>query len=481
MTRYSYGNLVNGQWVDCLTKLQTFNPARPAERVGCYSLADQSIVNVAVMAARQAQRDWGKVSPSKRCELFIKFIDAVESKCGELASAITAEQGKSMNESLGEVAKACSESRFMTQHVMAGGGARCVSSLRPGVRNLVLRKPRGVVVAITPWNFPVLTPMRKIAPAVAFGNAIIVKASEFTPAAACILGELTRHHFPAGLVQVLHGGADVGGTLVSHKHVQAVTFTGSVSTGRRIVAATGVNLAEVSLELGGKNAAVIHDIEDMDKCLDQVIQAALMCTGQRCTAISRVLVRRELHTAVANGLVRRAQSMRVGDGSSEGTQLGPITHYAQLEHIKKLVELARLEGATVLTGGSTVVVEGCDAGLFFAPTVLDDVRSETTAAREEIFGPVISLMVYDTLDDAIRILNEVEFGLTASLFSNDSRAIARFIDECETGMIHVNHGTTPDSNMPFGGIKASGVGAYSVGASASAFYTTEHSVYLGVL
>jgi aldehyde dehydrogenase (NAD+) len=322
--------------------------------------------------------------------------------------------------------------------------------------------------------------MRKIAPAVAFGNAIILKASEFTPAAACILGDLAKEHFPAGLVQVLHGGADVGNSLVSHKHVQAVTFTGSVPTGRRIVAATALNLAEVSLELGGKNAAVIHDTEDMDKCLDQVIQAALMCNGQRCTSISRVLVRRELHTAVAKGLVQRAQSMRIGDGFSEGTQLGPMTHLAQLEHVKKMVELAKNEGANVLTGGSSVKVDGCDAGLFYAPTVLDNVQPQTSAAREEIFGPVISLIVYDTLDDAVRILNDVEFGLTASFFSNDSRAIARFIDECETGMIHVNHGTVPDSHMPFGGIKASGVGAYSVGPSASAFYTTEHSVYLGV-
>ena len=480
MTTYQYGNLVNGQWLDGSSTLQTFNPARPAELVGRYALADEATVDAAVMAARQAQKDWAKLPPARRCELFGKFIDAIESKRIELATAITAEQGKSMSESLGEVAKACSEGRFMTQHVMAGEGARNVPALRPGVRNLVLRRPRGVVVAISPWNFPILTPMRKIAPAVAFGNAIILKASEFTPAAACILGDLAKEHFPAGLVQVLHGGADVGNSLVSHKHVQAVTFTGSVPTGRRIVAATALNLAEVSLELGGKNAAVIHDTEDMDKCLDQVIQAALMCNGQRCTSISRVLVRRELHTAVAKGLVQRAQSMRIGDGFSEGTQLGPMTHFAQLEHVKKMVELAKNEGANVLTGGSSVKVDGCDAGLFYAPTILDNVQPHTSAAREEIFGPVISLIVYDTLDDAIRILNDVEFGLTASFFSNDSRAIARFIDECETGMIHVNHGTVPDSHMPFGGIKASGVGAYSVGPSASAFYTTEHSVYLGV-
>ncbi len=477
---YTYGNLVGGSWRDTSATFETFNPARPAQLVGRYSLADASLVSDAVAAAGAAQRQWGRLPAAQRCEALARFIDRLEARKEDLAQAITAEQGKAIAESRGEVAKACAESRFMLQHVMSGEGARHVPPLRTGVRNMVLRRPRGVIVAITPWNFPVMTPMRKIAPALGFGNAVIVKASEFTPSAACLLGEIASGVLPDGLLQIVHGHAEVGNALVSHPDVQGVTFTGSVSTGKRIVAATSANLAEVSLELGGKNAAVVHDVTDLEGCLDQVANAALMCSGQRCTAVSRVLVRRGLHAEVAAGLSRRAAALRLGDGALPTTQLGPITHRAQLAHVKAAVLQARDDGAEVLVGGEEVQVDGCEGGYFFAPTVIDKVRADSAAAREEIFGPVVSVLEYDTLDEAIDILNSVEFGLTAAFFSNDAKAIARFMDECQTGMLHVNHGTVPDSHMPFGGVKASGVGAYSVGPSAAAFYTTEHSVYLGV-
>lgn len=477
---YTFGNLIGGKWRDTTAAFETVNPARPAEQVGRYSLADLPLVDEAVAAATRAQREWGRLPAAQRCEMLARFIDQIEARKEDLAEAITAEQGKALTESRGEVAKACAETRFMLQHVMSGEGSRHVPPLRAGVRNMVVRRPRGVIVAITPWNFPVMTPMRKIAPALGFGNAVIVKASEFTPAAACLLGELAASLLPDGLLQVIHGGADVGNALVSHSGVHGVTFTGSVGTGRRVLAATASNLAEVSLELGGKNAAVIHDADDLDACLDQVANAALMCSGQRCTAVSRVLVRRELHRDVATGLARRAAAMRLGDGMAPATQLGPMTHRAQLEHVKAAVQQAREDGAEVLAGGAEAQVDGCEGGYFFAPTVLDGVRAGSAAAREEIFGPVISIVEYETLDQAIDILNGVEFGLTAAFFSNDAKAISRFVDECQTGMLHVNHGTVPDSHMPFGGIKASGVGAYSVGPSSAAFYTTEHSVYLGV-
>lgn len=476
---YAYGNLIGGSWRDTPSSFDTFNPARPAQVVGRYSLADASLVAEAVAAANKAQQPWAKLPAAQRCEALARYIDRIEAHKEDLARAITTEQGKSLAESRGEVAKACAESRFMLQHVMSGEGSRHVPSLRAGVRNLVMRRPRGVIVAITPWNFPVMTPMRKIAPALGFGNAVIVKASEFTPAAVCLLGELASGVLADGLLQVMHGGADVGSALVSHGGVHGVTFTGSVATGRRIMAASAANLAAVSLELGGKNAAVIHDAFDLDACLDQVSHAALMCSGQRCTAVSRVLVRRGLHVDVAAGLARRAATMRLGDGADAATQLGPMTHRAQLEQVKAAVQQARKDGAKVLAGGTEVAIDGCEGGYFYAPTVLDSVRADSAAAREEIFGPVISLIEYDTLDEAIHILNDVDFGLTAAFFSNDAKAIARFVDECQTGMLHVNHGTVPDSHMPFGGIKASGVGAYSVGPSAAAFYTTEHSVYLG--
>ncbi|MDE3130073.1 MAG: aldehyde dehydrogenase family protein, partial [Acidobacteriota bacterium] len=257
-----------------------------------------------------------------------------------------------------------------------------------------------------------------------------------------------------------------------------VTFTGSVATGKRIYALAAENLAEISLELGGKNAAVIHDVKDLDACLDQITTAACMCAGQRCTAISRVIVRRPLLHAVSDGLVKRAERAVLGDGLQPGTTMGPLTNERQLVRVAAMVQAGAKEGAKVLTGGRPARVPGLERGYFYAPTVLADVAPSMSVAREEIFGPVISVLAYDDLDEAFAILNGVEYGLTSALFSGDNSVVQRFVDESENGMLHVNHGTIPDNHMPFGGVKASGVGAYSVGPSAVSFYTTEHSVYI---
>ncbi len=478
---YEFGNLVDGRWSNgSATTSETFNPAQPHVRTGVYQQADRTLVDAALAAASRAQRNWRTVPVGERLRIVGDFIAAVERQAEQLAAAITAEQGKPLAESRGEIAKACSEGRNMLAHVIEASGNRAAASVRPNVRNMIIRRPRGVIVAIAPWNFPVMTPMRKLVPALAFGNAILLKPSEFTPAASCLLGEIGRELLPPGLFQILHGGPEVGDMLVRHGAVHGVTFTGSVPTGRKILAATASNLAEAALELGGKNAAVVHDTDDLEACLNQIAQAAWLCSGQRCTAVSRVLVREELAEPVVAGLSKRADALNLGNGALPGTQLGPITHAAQLAHIEALVASGIEEGAQLAAGGKRAAVPGCEGGHFFAPTVLRDVLPSMRVAREEIFGPVISVLAYRDIEQAIGILNDVEFGLTAALFSNDARVISRFIDECETGMMHVNHGTIPDSHMPFGGIKSSGLGAYSVGASAANFYTTEHAVYVGV-
>jgi acyl-CoA reductase-like NAD-dependent aldehyde dehydrogenase len=471
---YEYGNLVAGKWVAGKgAAFQTRNPARPKEIVGRYAAASDAEVENAIEAARAAQRVWRAIPSAERGAVFGKFIAVLEARSEELARSITLEQGKPLAESRNEAAKSCGEARFMLGESLRGRG-EVMPSARPGIRNLVIRRPRGVIGAITPWNFPILTPMRKISPALVFGNAIILKPSEFTPATACLIVDAGRGVLPDGLLQLVNGGGDVGGALVSARGIDGITFTGSVATGRRIYAAAAQNLAEMSLELGGKNAAVVHDAQDLDACLDQIMTAACMCAGQRCTAISRVIVNRSLLEPVLEGLVQRAEATVLGDGMDAKTTMGPLTSEVQLHRVSAMVEAGRKEGARVLTGGKRL--EG--DGYFYAPTILADVTPQMSVAREEIFGPVISVLAYDGLDEAFRILNGVEYGLTSALFSNDHAVIQRFMDESEHGMIHVNHGTIPDNHMPFGGVKASGVGAYSVGASAASFYTTEHSVYL---
>jgi len=475
-TEYEYGSLINAAWQAGGDAFITRNPARPDHIVGAYSIADADLVRFALDVARRAQREWGRVPAPERTQLLLRFVEGVEGRVSDLARAITLEQGKPLAEAQGEVMKSCAEARAMAARAYDACGTLLHAS-RPDHRIAVMRRPRGVIAAVTPWNFPVLTPMRKIAPAVLFGNAMVLKPSEYTPAAACILAEVATDVFPAGVVQLVQGEADTAAALVASSGVDGITFTGSVAVGRAIQRAAAANLAELSLELGGKNAAVIHDTEDLDSALDHIVGAAFMCAGQRCTAISRVIVRRALYEQVQEGLVSRAQAMVVGDGMTPGVHLGPLTHERQHGRVQAMVRSGLSEGARLLTGGACVTPAGAEEGYFFAPTVLADVRPTMAVAREEIFGPVLSVLAYDSLDDGIAILNDVEYGLTSAFFSNDARAIDRFVQESQNGMLHINHGTVPDNHAPFGGIKSSGVGAYSVGASGQHFYTTEHTVY----
>lgn len=475
---FEYGSLIEGQWrPGAGAAFTTRNPARPGEVVGRYTAAAPSQVDEAIAAARIAQARWRGLPAVERGAIVERFIAAVESRTDEIARAISLEQGKPLAESRGEIAKACAEARFMTGEAARSSGASMPSS-RPGFSNAVVRRPRGIIAALTPWNFPIMTPMRKIAPALVFGNAAILKPSEFTPAAACIAASAGRGILPDGLLQIVLGMAETGHALVSHPDIDGVAFTGSVPVGKKIYAAAAGNLTEVSLELGGKNAAIVHDTDDLDGCLDQIIGAAYQCAGQRCTGISRVLVQRPLLQRVEDGLAARARKQVLGDGMREGVTMGPMNNPQQLDKVVAMVEAGVAEGACVLTGGKPAVVAGLEGGYFYEPTILGGVTPDMSVAREEIFGPVISVLPYETIDEAFAILNGVEFGLTSALFSRDLALVQRFIAQSENGMLHVNHGTVPENHMPFGGIKHSGVGAYSVGPSAANFYTTEHAVYI---
>lgn len=451
------------------------NPARPSEIVADVKATDPSAMAGILALARAAQAEWRAVPAAVRIARFEAYLAAVSGASEEIAASITAEQGKPLREARGEIAKSVSEGRAMAAHVMSAGTAM-VANARPGVRNMVVRRPRGVIGAITPWNFPILTPMRKISPAIAYGNAIILKPSEFTPTAALILARLAKDHFPEHLLQVVVGDAGLGNALCT-SGVDAVTFTGSVAVGKRVAAAASETLAEISLELGGKNAVVVNDVADMGAAVSAIVGAAMQCAGQRCTSISRIVVSEDIADEVVEAVRARCAGLKIGDGAKDDTDIGAITTQAQFDKIGELVQSGKDEGATLLTGGEPVAVEGLKEGRFFAPTVFDNVKPDMRIAREEIFGPVLSILRYRDFDEALAIVNAEPFGLTSALFSNRNDLINRFIDEVHSGMIHINHGTTPDSHMPFGGIGDSGLGAYSVGPSAAAFYTTEHSVY----
>lgn len=477
--RFEFGSLIGGDWNAADGAIfETRNPAHPERIVGVYRAAPEGFVAVAMEAARSAQADWARRSTVERGERVERWLDEVERRADAIVRATVLEQGKPVAEARAELAKAISEARTMIG-MARGGAGEVMAATRPGFLNLVVRRPRGVILAICPWNFPIMTPLRKLAPALVYGNAVILKPSQFTPAAAALLADAARETLPAGLVQVLNGDGAIGGALAASPGIDGITFTGAIPTGRRIFASAAASLAELSLELGGKNAAIVNDPPDLEVALDQIAAAAFAVCGQRCTAISRIVVRRTLHDAVAEGLGARAKSLRLGDGLQPGVTTGPLIHEAHRRKVAGMVARAQAAGATAICGAREARPDSAPDGFFYEPTVLTGVTGDMEIAREEVFGPVLTLQPYDDFEEALTIVNGVEHGLTAALFTNDQRLVQTFMARCQTGMMHINHGTVPDNNMPFGGVKSSGVGVYSsVGPSAIQFYTTEHSVYI---
>lgn len=457
---------------------ETFNPARPDESVGRYQeVADLASVDAIIAKARIAQAKWATVPGVQRGDLLSRFLTAVEQSVDRVAESITLEQGKTLAEGRNEILKGCAEGRFI-----AGEAARqqvqAVASARPNVRNLILHRPRGTVFAICPWNFPAMTPLRKLCPAIAFGNAIVIKPSQFTPAAAFMLAEIAADFFPDGLIQIMPCPGRFASELVASGRFDGVSFTGSVEIGQKVAQAAATSLTATQLELGGKNAVIINDAADLDGCLDQVFAAAFQTGGQRCTSISRVIVKRNLQQRVVAGLASRADALTLGDGMNASTSMGPLCHREHWQTVQEMIAKSLEEGAELVVGGAVAMVEQSPDGYFYKPTILNYADRSNTASREEIFGPVLSVMPYETFDQALEMLNATRYGLTSSLFSDSHQLIQRFLSESQHGMLHVNNGTVPDVNMPFGGMKASGVGPYSVGASVAAFYTVEQSAYL---
>ncbi|KFB11472.1 aldehyde dehydrogenase family protein [Nitratireductor basaltis] len=453
----------------------TCDPATGA-RVGRYSAATAGDVARILATARRGFVAWSAKTANQRCDLLAEWLNRVEAQTEVLAGAMTDEQGKPLAESRAEIGKALREARQMLSFARAHGG-RTLPGRGPGWSNTILRRPLGVVLAITPWNFPVLTPLRKLVPALAAGNAVVLKPSEFTPAAAMCVVRAAKALLPQGTLCLVNGAGDVAASLVE-ADVDAISFTGSVATGRKIGAAAGARLVPVSLELGGKNAAILDRVANLDAALDAITGAAFQCSGQRCTAISRVIVHADVYAAACEGLIRRLTALKLGPGRDPETTLGPITTQAQLARVTDLVRAAESAGARILTGGQKLALPDAPEGLFFAPTLLATDDPENPASREEIFGPVLTITRYKDDDAALNLANATDYGLTGAVFTDRLEFAQRAMSELQTGMIHINHGTAPDDNMPFVGIKDSGLGTGSVGPSTLDFYTTEHAAYV---
>jgi len=454
--------------------VEIYNPANPSEVVGKYPTLSSDEVPAMMIRARAAQREWARVPQHERGKIVDAFLNGLEARADDIAKAITREMGKIIGESRGEVTKALGEGRATTRRASAPIG-EVLPPQKPGSVTYSTRRPRGVIVGINPWNFPFSTPVRKTIPALVYGNAMVLKPSISTPGAAFIMQEVADATLPRGIFQIACGSGKLGGALTSAQGVDAISFTGSVQIGRIVAQAAAANLAEISLELGGKNPAILNDASDLEAALDQIYMAAFAVCGQRCTAISRVIVRRDLEAQVVEGLARRTNAARVGDGLDSATTLGPLMGEKARDDVAGFVDRARDAGATICSGGKMIEQNG---GYFYAPTILSNVTPDMEIARDEVFGPVVAVIAYDTPDEAIAICNDVEFGLSACLYSEQTPLVNRFIAEAESGMIHVNCGSFPEDHAPFVGVKNSSLGVGgSNGTSTLHFYTQEHTVF----
>ena len=450
------------------------NPANPSEVVASFPTITPDDVPALMATARTAQLAWAKIPQPERGRIVNNFLDGLEARREDIATAITREMGKIIGESRGEVNKALGEGRAATSRASAAIG-EVLPSQKPGTVTYSTRRPRGVIVGINPWNFPFSTPIRKTIPALLYGNAMVLKPSISTPGAAFIMQEVADATLPKGLFQIAYGSGSLGSALTSADGVDAISFTGSVEIGRIVAQAAAANLAEISLELGGKNPVIVNDASDLEAVLNQIYAAAFAVCGQRCTAISRVIVRRELESAVVEGLANRAKAAKIGDGLDAATTIGPLMGEKARDDVAGFVERSLAAGAHAAAGGTTIEQNG---GYFYAPTILSNVTPDMEVARDEVFGPVLAVIPYDTPDEALAICNDVEFGLSACLYSEQTPLVDRFIAEAESGMIHVNCGSFPEDHAPFVGVKNSSLGVGgSNGRVFLHFYTQEHTVY----
>jgi aldehyde dehydrogenase (NAD+) len=404
----------------------------------------------------------------------------MEEQKEELSQILTREEGKTIAESRGELQRSINVAEFCAGEARRLNGETIQSEL-PLNFAYTIKQPLGVVACVTPWNFPVAIPVWKIAPALVAGNTVVFKPATLTPATAVRIVEIFEQAgiAPGVLNLVLGSGSDAGDEIIGHPAVKAVSFTGSNSVGIRLYEQCSRRGAKVQCEMGGKNPVVVMEDADLDLAIESTAQGAFGSSGQRCTATSRAVVVNDIADEFVKRISDRARSMRLGDGADSDTEMGPSVDESQFKTVLQYVDIGREDGATLVCGGERATGDGLDRGYFVKPTVFDHVTPDMRIAREEIFGPVLSVLRVKSFDEAMRVANDCEYGLSSSIFSNDAARIFRFVDEIETGMTHINSPTTGgEAHIPFGGIKGTGIGDREQGSTALDFYTDLKVVYV---
>lgn len=472
-----FQNYINGKWVRGQGTFQTINPANE-ELLAEIARAELSDVDAAVQAATEAFQSWRLVPAPLRGEILYKVGDILKRKKEELAQLLTRDMGKVIAEARGDVQEAIDMAYFM-----GGEGRRLLGYTAPvempNKFGMAVRDPSGVVGLITPWNFPIAVPSWKIFPALVAGNTIIWKPSPETPAiSAAFVKVFEEAGLPPGVFNLLLApGAEVAKALVNHPGVRVLSFTGSTKTGRAIAEVAAHLNKKVSLEMGGKNAIIVLDDANLDLVTEATLWAAFGTSGQRCTAASRLIVQTGIAGKVKEALTERTKKLHLGDGLDPKVEVGPVINKTAVERIHNYVQIGQREGARVLTGAAVADVNG--KGFFYSPTLFDGVQPGSTLEAEEIFGPVLSIIEVDTMEEAIEINNRSQYGLSTSIFTQDVNRAFTVMRDIFSGLVYINHGTTgAEIQFPFGGIRGTGNGHREAGQAALDVFTEWKSIYV---
>jgi aldehyde dehydrogenase (NAD+) len=477
-----YKNYIQGKWRNSASgeTFENTNPANFKDVLGRFQKSSSEDVALAVESACSAQAMWRKTPAPRRGEIIFKVAELLLKNKESLAKTMTREMGKVLKETRGDVQEAIDMAYYG-----AGEGRRLmgetVPSELPNKSCFSMRRPVGVVAAVTPWNFPMAIPSWKLVPALIAGNTVVIKPASDTPMSTVNLVQLFEQAgLPPGVLNLVTGTGQVAGVaLVEHPKVNLVSFTGSTDTGADISLRCAKQMKRYSLELGGKNAIIVMDDARLDLAVEGVVWGAFGTTGQRCTACSRVIVHKKVLKKFTDMLLQKVRSLRCGDGLKSTTDVGPLVNRQQQKRVLRYCEIGREEGARLLIGGGLPSAKECKNGAFFEPTVFGDVQPKMRIAQEEIFGPVLAVIACNGLEDAVEIVNDSKFGLSSAIYTQDINQAFHAIEGLDTGITYVNASTIgAEIQLPFGGTKGTGNGHREAGTAALETFTEWKVVYV---
>ena len=475
-------NFVKGNWVESTSSrlVERRNPANFDDVVGMVNLSTREETRATVEAAAAAFPAWRSTPAPVRGRIIGRAAQIMTQRKHELGRMLTREEGKTLSDSSGEILRSINVLDYMAGEGKRIGGEMLPSEL-PKNFAYTMKQPLGVVACITPWNFPVAIPVWKIAPALVAGNTVVFKPATITAFTAMKVVEIFEEAgVPPGVLNMVVGaGSEVGDELIANSTVKAVSFTGSNEIGAALYAQGAKRLMKVQCEMGGKNPIVVLEDADLGLAMESTLQGAFYSTGQRCTATSRAVVIESIADEFVRLLAQRTAELKVGDGAQPGVQIGPLVDEAQFNTVMSYLEIGKQEGAQVVCGGGRSHGGSHDRGWFVAPTIFDHVNPNMRIAREEIFGPVLSVIRVKDFDEAVEVANDVIYGLSSAIYTNNVAHMFEFIDRIETGITHINSPTTGgEAQVPFGGVKGTGVGLREQGRVAIDFFTELKVVYV---